>query len=241
MTAFLKDTAPFFGTGDKNDKGQTLEEFLEEYDPYKYKNPCVTTDAAVFSYENVSGGTTDAAGPDSRWKILMVQRGNHPCIGWWALPGGFVELGEDLAETARRELEEETGVRNLPMEQFAVYGNVDRDPRARVITSAYLSVVEASQVKVEAGDDAADACWYEICCKSEPAGTEEGQSKTIHNLTLWDRESGSTLTASVVETRRTGLVQERTFTVEHSRGIASDHAAIIVQGWILLETRLFSV
>mgnify|MGYP001095939006 FL=1 len=71
--------------------------------------------------------------------------------------GGFIELHENLEDTARRELTEETGVADLPMEQFAVYGNVTRDPRARIITSAYLSVVDEGQVKVQAGDDAADA------------------------------------------------------------------------------------
>ena len=56
----------------------------------------------------------------------MVKRRNHPSIGWWALPGGFIELHENLEDTARRELTEETGVADLPMEQFAVYGNVTR-------------------------------------------------------------------------------------------------------------------
>ena len=81
----------------------------------------------------------------------MVKRRNHPSIGWWALPGGFIELHENLEDTARRELTEETGVADLPMEQFAVYGNVTRDPRARIITSAYLSVVDEGQVKMQGG------------------------------------------------------------------------------------------
>ena len=54
MTAFFKDIEPFRGTGNKNEKGQTLEEFLKEYDPYKYKNPCVTTDAVIFSCKRYS-------------------------------------------------------------------------------------------------------------------------------------------------------------------------------------------
>jgi len=100
-------------------------------------------------------------------KVLLVCRKNHPSIGYWALPGGFVELYENLEDTARRELTEETGVADLPMEQFAVYGNVTRDPRARIITSAYLSVVDEGQVKVQAGDDAADAKWMQLHCQME--------------------------------------------------------------------------
>ena len=87
--------------------------------------------------------------------------------GWWALPGGFIELHENLEDTARRELTEETGVADLPMEQFAVYGIATRDPCARIITSAYLSVVDEGQVKVQAGDDAADAKWMQLHCQTE--------------------------------------------------------------------------
>ncbi len=70
-------------------------------------------------------------------KVLLVKRSNHPSIGYWALPGGFVNMQENLEDTAGRELEEETGVKGLILEQFAVYGDYDRDPRTRVITTAY--------------------------------------------------------------------------------------------------------
>ena len=105
MTAFFKEIEPFRGNGNENEKGQTLEEFLEEYNPYKYKNPCVTTDAVIFSCKRKV--------VDGEWKVLMVKRRNHPSIGWWALPGGFIELHENLEDTARRELTEETGVADL--------------------------------------------------------------------------------------------------------------------------------
>ena len=158
MPSFLDDISSFYGTGEKNEKGQTLEEFLKEYDPYQYKNPCATTDMVLFSYAGEK--------PDTHaLKVLLVCRKNHPSIGYWALPGGFVELYENLEDTARRELEEETGVKGLPVEQFACYGDYQRDPRARVITTAYFSLVNEKEVRVKAGDDAADAAWFTVKLK----------------------------------------------------------------------------
>ena len=87
---------PFTEREERNRAGQTLEEFLESYDPYKYKNPSCTTDAVVFS----ANGKVDEE--LTGLKILLVKRSNHPSIGFWALPGGFVELRENLEDTARR-------------------------------------------------------------------------------------------------------------------------------------------
>ena len=141
MTAFLNDFSKFYGTGEKNEAGQNLEEFLELYDPRKYETPSNTTDAVIFAYEGESCDSIDGL------KVLLVKRSNHPSIGYWALPGGFANMRENLDETARRELEEETGVKGLVMEQIATYGDYDRDPRTRVITTAYMAVVPENAVK----------------------------------------------------------------------------------------------
>jgi len=230
MTAFFKEIEPFRGTGKMNEKGQTLEEFLEAYDPYKYKNPCVTTDAVIFSCRKEEA--------EKDWKVLMIKRRNHPSIGWWALPGGFIELMENLEDTARRELTEETGVSDLPMEQFAVYGNVERDPRARIITSAYLSVVDEGQVKVQAGDDAADAKWMQLHCQTESVERDGEWKKTIYRLTLENKEAEIKISATVEKRERGGLVRETYYKVKESDRIACDHAALIVQAWKLVESRI---
>ena len=231
MTAFFKEIEPFRGNGNENEKGQTLEEFLKEYDPYQYKNPCATTDMVLFSYAGEKPDT-DAL------KVLLVCRKNHPSIGYWALPGGFVELYENLEDTARRELIEETGVADLPMEQFAVYGNVTRDPRARIITSAYLSVVDEGQVKVQAGDDAADAKWMQLHCQTESVKEDGDWKRTIYRLALENKEAELTISAIVEKKERSGLVRETYYKVKESDRIACDHAALIVQAWKLVESRL---
>ena len=224
MPAFLDDLTKFYGTGEENEAGQNLEEFLELYDPRKYETPSNTTDAVIFAYEGEKCDSIDGL------KVLLVKRSNHPSIGYWALPGGFTNMRENLDETARRELEEETGVEGLVMEQLATYGDYDRDPRTRVITTAYMAVVPENAVKVQAGDDAADAAWCEVRIK-------EMQS---HRYKLHVKNVSKSLDteAEVVHTIRGDLVREEHFRVEKSGKIAVDHSAIIVQALLKLKKRL---
>ena len=232
MPSFLKDLTPFYGTGEKNSDGKTLEQFLEEYDPYKYRTPCCTTDAVVFSHSG------QPVSKDTAFKVLLIKRKNHPSIGFWALPGGFINLEENLEETARRELEEETGVQGLAVEQFACYGDWNRDPRARVITTAYMALTEESRVKVQAGDDAADAAWCVIHV-DEISRRETGEYReVIYALKVENREKVISLSAVVKRTEREGLIREKKYAVSEGGGIAVDHAAIIVQAFLLLKERI---
>ena len=236
MASFLEDITPFYGTGDRNGKGQTLEDCLEEYDPYRYKNPCCTTDTVVFSYKD------EQALKEGRLKVLLVKRGNHPSIGCWALPGGFVNLRENLEDTARRELQEETGVSGLPVEQFACYGDYQRDPRARVITTAYFSLVNEKEVRVKAGDDAADAAWFTVKLK-------KGESKDIttdaavirredFSLELENEDRGLKIRAVICKEERQGLVRERKYKVKEGGMVAVDHAAILTQALEVIQQRI---
>ena len=229
MAAFLKEIEKFYGTKEKNRQGEDLETFLEHYDPRKYETPSCTTDAVIFS---ITGELLEV----NQLKVLLVRRSNHPSIGFWALPGGFAEMRENLEDTARRELQEETGVSGLPVEQFACYGDYQRDPRARIITSAYLSIVKESDVSVEAGDDAADAAWFEIEMEPETAYEEDGWEKTEYHLTIQNQDQKRN--AVILKKERTGLVREKYYVVKEGGGIAVDHAAILAQAYELLKGRL---
>ena len=232
MPAFLNDVSRFYGTGEKNAEGQTLEEFLEEYNPYKYKTPSATTDAVVFSYSGTISPGLEGL------KVLLVKRSNHPSIGFWALPGGFVNLKENLEDTARRELEEETGVEGIAVEQFACYGDYDRDPRTRVITTAYMALTDEKDVKVRAGDDAADAAWCSVTCR--PGNREESEEWITQEyiLEVGNEEKKLQTEARVVKSERKGLVRERKYSVAAGGVIAVDHAAIIVQAMEILHDRM---
>ena len=93
-------------------------------------------------------------------KVLLVTRGVPPFAGGYAIPGGFVREGESLEEAALRELYEETGVRDVFLEQLYTFGDPDRDPRGRVISVAYYALIASDRLHLAAGADAAEAQWF---------------------------------------------------------------------------------
>lgn len=95
-------------------------------------------------------------------KVLLIQRALDPFKGKWALPGGFVRVEETLDDAARRELEEEAGLKNVFLEQLYTFGAVNRDPRERVVSVAYYALVKLAAHDTKAATDAADAQWFPI-------------------------------------------------------------------------------
>jgi 8-oxo-dGTP diphosphatase len=116
----------------------------------EYPRPALTVDCVVFGLD------------DEDLKVLLVQRDVEPFSGRWALPGGFVRLDETLEEAARRELEEETGVRQVFLEQLYTFGTIDRDPRERVVSVAYYALAKLSDHRIKAATDARDAAWFAV-------------------------------------------------------------------------------
>ncbi len=116
---------------------------------YKYPRPALTADCVIFGFDG------------NGLKLLLIERGIEPYKGYWALPGGFMKMNETIDECARRELFEETGIKNVYLEQFRVFSSVDRDPRGRVVTVAFIALVRPSDYNVVGGDDAQNAYWFE--------------------------------------------------------------------------------
>lgn len=236
MAAFLEDITPFLGDGSNNEEGLSLKEFLDRYDQSKYECPCMTADVMVFRH------TGDLKTVKSGISLLMVKRRNHPSIGYWALPGGFCEMREDLEETARRELMEETGLTNVPIELINTWGEVWRDPRSRIITAAYLALVDDSIAKPVAGDDAAEAEWFDITIETKGEAELEIDNRKIKR-SLYSLEltgpSGQKCSATVsVDMNASGILREKHLKVIESSNIAFDHARFIVDGLLYVEERL---
>ena len=115
---------------------------------YKYPHPAVTTDCVVFGIDG------------RKLMILLVERGNEPYKGYWAFPGGFLNMDENATQGALRELAEETGLRLEHIKEFGTFTDVNRDPRERVISIAFYALV--NKVGVKGGDDAAKAQWFAL-------------------------------------------------------------------------------
>ena len=122
---------------------------------YKYPRPAVTADCVVITKEEQP-------------KVLLIQRGADPYKGSWAFPGGFMNMDETTEQCAIRELEEETGLRVSDVHQIGAYSKVDRDPRGRTITVAYLAIID-EPVQVTGQDDAANAEWFPLSALPELA------------------------------------------------------------------------
>src|SRR3954453_14874257 len=117
---------------------------------YQYPRPALTVDCVVFGFD------------EGELKILLIERALEPFKGKWALPGGFVRVDETLDEAARRELQEEAGLKDVFLEQLFTFGTVDRDPRERVVSVAYYALVKLAAHETKAATDAADARWFPV-------------------------------------------------------------------------------
>jgi 8-oxo-dGTP diphosphatase len=129
---------------------QSDEAKAHGYDPSKYERPSVTVDVVMMSLRQQD------------LQVLLIKRRSWPCEGMWAIPGGFVNMDEALETAAKRELQEETGVQDVYLEQLYTFGDPGRDPRTRVITVVYFALLPSQHLQIRAADDAVDVGWFPV-------------------------------------------------------------------------------
>jgi 8-oxo-dGTP diphosphatase len=129
---------------------QDDEEKARQYDASKYERPSVTVDVVMMSLRQRD------------LQILLVKRRSWPFEGMWAIPGGFVNIDESLETAAKRELQEETAVQDVYLEQLYTFGDPGRDPRTRVITVVYFALLDSERLQVKAASDAVDVGWFSV-------------------------------------------------------------------------------
>lgn len=224
-----------------NKLGETEEEFVRNYNPHIYEKPSVTTDNLIFTVDDIDN--ENYRKPSQKdLKVLLIKRGEHPFIGQWALPGGFVKLDENLIDGAKRELKEETGINDIYIEQLYTYGDVNRDPRYRIISTVYMALINKENINIEAGDDANDIGWFSVkSTKSKEERTietKDGYKKECFvDLLLTNEEiqlSAKIKYTKIITKRRVEKLME----VIESNNIAFDHAEIIQYGLDRLKNKV---
>ena len=168
---------------DKN--GLTEEEFLKQYNINKYEKPSVTVDMLLLTVGNKENIDIRKL-PEKELRVLLVKRAEHPYIGTWALPGGFVGMEEGLREAAYRKIKDEINVEDIYLEQLYTLGEdheeVERDPRTRVISTSYMALVDQSKLKLKAVHTIEDVKWFNI--KKVSIGREKVEEGFVEHFEL---------------------------------------------------------
>lgn len=161
---------------EKNKEGFTQDEFLKNYDVSIYDRPSVTVDMVLFTLDEKQIDTLRRKINEKELKILLVKRKEHPFINKWSIPGGFVHIDEGLNKAVNRKLREETGIENVYFEQLYTWGEVDRDPRSRIISTSYMALVNQNDISANLNEE--DIAWFSV--KKENVGKQKISSEEIH-------------------------------------------------------------
>ena len=211
----------------RNERGETLQEFLDHYDDSMFLKPSNTVDMILMTVSQ------------SKLKVLLIKRKDHPFIHDWAMPGGFVNYDEDLDTAAQRELAEETSISEMTyFRQLYTFGAVERDPRTRIITTVYFSMTPEENIRnTEAGDDAAEARWFTIEKKTISAD-DDGK---VSELTLDEEEAGVHISYTVTDKACQNYVQTDSVLNSSSNArLAADHIKAINMAMDQLRNRAAS-
>ncbi len=191
------------------------ELFLSTYNIEDYDRPSVATDIVAFTMQDE---------PNHHLALLLIRRGEHPFKNQWALPGGFLRADETLEECALREMKEETGLIPVAMMPVGTYSNPDRDPRGRVVSNAYVSVISQAKVNLKSSNDAIDARWFDV---DFTFGKNQRCILTLSN-------GDEILKAKLKKTKN--QFGRSYFEVTSNEGLAFDHAKMIASALLLLRS-----
>ncbi len=146
----------------------TEQDYLRGYSIKDYDRPSVAADLVIFRMRT-SAGDSFRKDPKSTLSLLLIRRGEHPFLGRWALPGGFLRMDETVEACALREAKEETGITPNAMLYLGVFSAIDRDPRGRIVSNAFTCILN-SDAAPKAGSDASDAQWFDVAFEDRGSG-----------------------------------------------------------------------
>ena len=217
----------------KRKLSQEEKKYLESYDISKFERPSIAADIVVFSILNDGVRDSIRRLQKKSLQILLVKRADYPYKDYWALPGGFCMPGEDVIETAARELLEETNVNNAYLKLVDVYGDKDRDPRGWIVSNTFMALIDGEKSEPKPGTDTGEAKWFTLELTSKLISKEVKKKQaniiTDYELSFRNDEIGKTFTCSLSEKKVFKDYHEHvTYEIKDSGLLAFDHAKIIM-------------
>ena len=200
------------------------EEFLKNYNPNDYERLSLTTDILVLSVssnDNANYRKTD----DKKMSVLLVKRDTYPFKDKWCLPGGFVGYNEELDDAPKRILKQETNLDNIYLEQLYTYGGVKRDPRMRVISTSYMSLIDKNRLLEHINDKAS---WFDIVLHEEKNDV----------VTIVLDNNIETISFKIKKELREKTTDRYSFHILENKNIAFDHPLLILAGLERLKNKL---
>lgn len=200
------------------------EEFLANYNSDEFEKLSMTTDILILSVSNEEKNNyrkTDK----KKMSILLVKRDNYPFKDKWCLPGGFVQINEDLDEAPKRILKQETNIEDIYLEQLYTFGNVNRDPRMRIISTAYIALIDKSRLENKISDKSS---WFDIVSIEE-------KNNVVEMVLTNEKE---TISFSVKKVLREKTTDRYSFEIVENDSLAFDHPLVILSGVERLRNKL---
>lgn len=205
----------------KNYKSE--EEFLKDYDSSKFEKLSMTTDILIFSVsdevqENYRKLTK------KHFSVLLVKRDNYPFKDKWCLPGGFVRIDEDIEDSAKRILATETNLHDIYLEQLYTFGNPNRDPRMRVVSTSYMALIDKNRLNEQITKNAS---WFNVMVLED--------KNTIH-ITL---DNGTEeIKFKIGKTLKEKTTDRYKYSIISNDKLAFDHPLVIASGISRLKNKL---
>lgn len=199
------------------------EEFLKNYDAKQYEQLSLTTDILILSISDEEH-TNYRKSSKKHMSVLLVKRNNYPFKDKWCLPGGFINIDEDLEECPKRILKKETNLSNIYLEQLYTFGGVERDPRTRVISTSYMALINKDLLDESISPNAS---WFNLTYFEE----EDNVLVVLEN-------GIDTIKFKIKKTLRDLTTDRYTFTIEENDSIAFDHPLVIWSGIERLKNKI---
>ena len=199
------------------------EEFLKHYDSSKFEKLSLTTDILIISIANEKVDNYRKTSKKNM-SILLVKRDDYPFKDKWCLPGGFLDVHEDLEDAPNRILKRETNLDNIYLEQLYTFGDVHRDPRMRIVSTAYMALIDKNRLNTKLMENAS---WFNVSVKEENG-----------IVTIILDNGKDILKTRIKKTLKDKTTDRYKFEIVENNDLAFDHALVILSGIERLKNKI---